>query len=91
MRTEGIRNRRRLCYSEENTGYSQRILATVVDKDKRDRIRQKGDLGDGKWQGPRRPRRDIHNWKETNVHIVKAEGTGLGNVPRRDKGKRCWP
>lgn len=56
-----------------------RILAAVVDKDRRDRIRQTGDLGDGKWQGPRRPRRD------------RPQGTGLMNFPRRDKGQRCWP
>lgn len=32
-----------------------RILATVVDKDKRNRIRQTGDLGDRKRQGPGDP------------------------------------
>ena len=54
-----------------------RILAAVVDRDKRDRIWQSGDLGDRKWQGQGDPEEINRTWKKINVHTIKSKGTGF--------------
>ena len=65
-----------------------RILATIVDKDKRDRVRKLGDLGDKKCQGPRRPNRDRPYLERNQCAHCKAKGHWAHKCPKKKQGTK---
>ena len=60
-----------------------RILATVVGRDRRGRNRQSGDLGDEKWQGPRRSRRDRLSLEKDQCVCCKDKGHWVRKCPQK--------
>lgn len=65
-----------------------KILVAVVDRDKKDRIRQQGDLGGERWQGPRRPRRGRQRIENDQCAFCKAKGHWARDCPKKGREKK---
>lgn len=65
-----------------------RILAAVVDRERRGRFRQSGDLGDGKRQGPRRPRRDGPQLEKDQCAHCRGRGHWIRDCPKKRQEKK---
>ena len=65
-----------------------RILATVVDRDGRDRNRQLGNLGGGRWQEPRRPRRDHSPLEKDQCAHCREKGHWARECPKKKQGTK---
>ena len=65
-----------------------RMLATVVDRDKKDRIRQQGDLRGEKWQEPRRPRRGRQHIENDQCAFCKAKVYWALYCPKKGREKK---
>ena len=60
-----------------------KILATVVGKDRRDRGRQLGNPRGGRWQEPRRPRRDHPPLGKDQCAHCREKGHWARECPKR--------